>query len=217
MPPGSRRRAGQGPGSGRRRAGRPCRAPVRPAGRPLRCRGRFVLRAGRGSSWVRPGASGSLSGLVRCPWLLVNAPSAAVSPGRDPRFDPSFQAARSRPRSTRRPPGSRGRRRGPWRPVRGPMAKWQTVNGHRRLDSSGERTAGVEVEDGLLYILLCQVSIDGDGRGGSGAGRSDHWARGSATFPAAQTPGTLIRPVASTRGKPAPSSSQPRSARRPSV
>ena len=42
------------------------------------------------------------------------------------------------------------------------------------------------------------------------------WARGSARLPAAQTPGTLVRPVASTTGKPAPSSPQPRPARRPS-
>ena len=35
------------------------------------------------------------------------------------------------------------------------------------------------------------------------------WARGSATFPAAQTPGTLVNPVPSTSGKPASSHSQP--------
>ena len=35
------------------------------------------------------------------------------------------------------------------------------------------------------------------------------WARGSTTLPAAQTPGTLVRPVASTMAKPASSMSQP--------
>ena len=35
------------------------------------------------------------------------------------------------------------------------------------------------------------------------------WARGSATFPAAQTPGTLVSPVPSTSGKPASLRSQP--------
>jgi hypothetical protein len=39
-------------------------------------------------------------------------------------------------------------------------------------------------------------------------------ARGSGTFPAAQTPGTLVNPVPSTSGKPASLRSQPRPASR---
>ena len=40
------------------------------------------------------------------------------------------------------------------------------------------------------------------------------WARGSTTFPAAQTPGTLVRPVVSVVTQPSPSTSQPRPTRR---
>ena len=43
------------------------------------------------------------------------------------------------------------------------------------------------------------------------------WARGSTTLPAAQTPGTLVRPVASTVTQPSASTRQPRPTRRRAV
>jgi hypothetical protein len=57
----------------------------------------------------------------------------------------------------------------------------------------GERP-GVQRIDGALDVFLGEVPVEGDGGAGAGSGCAN-W---STTLPAAHTPKTSVRPVAST-------------------
>ncbi len=56
------------------------------------------------------------------------------------------------------------------------------------------RVAGTAIRKGALNVLIDQVGIQSDRRGGSFPGRADDLCAGSAALPATQTPATLVRP-----------------------
>jgi hypothetical protein len=81
------------------------------------------------------------------------------------------------------------------------------------VGARGQETV-VEVPDGGADVVVDQVGVEGDGGADPAPAAVMTWARGSTTFPAAQTPGTLVRPALSTVTQPSASMSQPRPASR---
>ena len=73
------------------------------------------------------------------------------------------------------------------------------------------RSAGPQVADGEVHVLVDQVGVDGDGGGGSLAGGGDDLgARVRRRCRPPRRPGTVVRPVASATTQPSSSTAQPR-------
>src|SRR6478672_1594901 len=81
------------------------------------------------------------------------------------------------------------------------------------MGASDEQTVG-GLANGDAHVLLDQVGVDVDGGRGPTPAAVMTWARGFTTLPAAQSPGTLVRPVPSTTVQPDSSTATPGRMRR---